>query len=128
MRKIDCVHFVGIGGSGMSGIAEVIATQTGFKVLFTQPVDVARASEVENYSIQSATRDSTTAYGGDDRDRRTDPITAIEVARDRMSVQLTLAEFREGFVYDIRVRNLTMGQETFFPAEAYYTLRKVPAE
>ena len=24
MRRINCVHFVGIGGSGMSGIAEVM--------------------------------------------------------------------------------------------------------
>jgi hypothetical protein len=24
MRRIHCVHFVGIGGSGMSGIAEVM--------------------------------------------------------------------------------------------------------
>jgi len=111
-----------------SGIAEVIATHTGFKISFTQPVDRVRASELENYSIQSATRDSTTAYGGDDRDRRTESITAIEVARDRLSVELTLAEFREGFVYDIRIRNLAIGQKTFFPAEAYYTLRKVPAE
>ena len=26
MRRIHCVHFVGIGGSGMSGIAEVMAS------------------------------------------------------------------------------------------------------
>lgn len=24
MRRIQCIHFVGIGGSGMSGIAEVL--------------------------------------------------------------------------------------------------------
>lgn len=31
MHRIQCVHFVGIGGSGMSGIAEVLVNQ-GFKV------------------------------------------------------------------------------------------------
>jgi len=35
---------------------------------------------------------------------------------------------RAGFVYDVRIRNLTPNDSTFFPAEAYYTLRKVPAE
>ena len=31
MRRINCVHFVGIGGSGMSGIAEVMLS-LGYQV------------------------------------------------------------------------------------------------
>lgn len=31
MRRIKCIHFVGIGGSGMSGIAEVLLNQ-GYKI------------------------------------------------------------------------------------------------
>lgn len=31
MRRIRCIHFVGVGGSGMSGIAEVLSNQ-GYKV------------------------------------------------------------------------------------------------
>ena len=31
MRRINCVHFVGIGGSGMSGIAEVMLS-LGYRV------------------------------------------------------------------------------------------------
>ena len=31
MRRINCVHFIGIGGSGMSGIAEVMLS-LGYKV------------------------------------------------------------------------------------------------
>ena len=31
MRRIHCVHFVGIGGSGMSGIAEVMLS-LGYRV------------------------------------------------------------------------------------------------
>jgi len=30
-HKVKCIHFVGIGGAGMSGIAEVLATQ-GYQV------------------------------------------------------------------------------------------------
>ncbi|MGY8817417.1 MAG: Mur ligase domain-containing protein, partial [Pseudomonadales bacterium] len=31
MRRMKCIHFVGIGGSGMSGVAEVLINQ-GYKV------------------------------------------------------------------------------------------------
>src|SRR5690554_8042511 len=31
MRRIHCIHFVGIGGAGMSGIAEVLKNQ-GYSV------------------------------------------------------------------------------------------------
>ena len=92
------------------------------------PVDAARAALLENYSIQSATRVSTTSYGGADRERRTDRITSVEVANDRMSVVLKVEALRVGFVYDIRLRNLTADGGVFFPAEAYYTLRTIPAE
>ena len=91
-------------------------------------MDLQRASELENYSVQSATRVSTTSYGGGDRDRQTDRITSVVVAEDRMSVQLNLEALREGFVYDVKIRNLTAEDSIFFPAEAYYTLRTIPAE
>ena len=91
-------------------------------------MDAQRASELENYSVQSATRVSTTSYGGGDLDRRTDRITSVVVAEDRMSVQLNLEALREGFVYDVKIRNLTERDSIFFPAEAYYTLRTIPAE
>jgi mono/diheme cytochrome c family protein len=110
------------------GIAEVTATATGFKIRFTKAVDAKRTTDITNYTIQSATRDSTTSYGGDDRDRRSERITAVRVSVEGRVVHLSLAEMRAGFVYDIRIRNLTPNDSTFFPAEAYYTLRKVPAE
>lgn len=111
-----------------AGIAEVKANAEGFKILFTAAVDGQRAADFENYSVQSATRVSTTSYGGEDRDRRTDRITSLKVAEDCMSVQLNIDELREGFVYDIKIRNLNADNSTFFPAEAYYTLRTVPVE
>ena len=111
-----------------AGIAEVRANAKGFEILFTSVVDAQRASELENYSVQSATRVSTTSYGGGDLDRRTDRITSVVVAEDRMSVQLNLEALREGFVYDVKIRNLTEQDRIFFPAEAYYTLRTIPAE
>ena len=111
-----------------AGIAEVTATATGFNISFTKAVDTKRAADITNYTIQSATRDSTTSYGGDDRDRRSERVTAVRVSAEGRVAHLSIAEMRAGFVYDIRIRNLTLNDSTFFPAEAYYTLRKVPAD
>ena len=108
-----------------AGIAEVTAKKTGFVIHFTRPVDRKRAADVKNYSLQSVTRDSTPSYGGPDRDRRVEKIAAIHVADDGLSATVSLDELREDFVYEFRLKNLT-GDEEFFPAEAYYTLRKIP--
>lgn len=51
MRRINCVHFVGIGGSGMSGIAEVMLS-LGYKV---QGSDLRANSQVERLRGLGAT-------------------------------------------------------------------------
>ncbi len=51
MRRIHCVHFVGIGGSGMSGIAEVMLS-LGYKV---QGSDLKRNKQVRRLESQGAT-------------------------------------------------------------------------
>ena len=43
MRRINCVHFVGIGGSGMCGIAEVMLS-LGYQV---QGSDLKNNAQVE---------------------------------------------------------------------------------
>ena len=50
MRRINCVHFVGIGGSGMSGIAEVMLS-LGYRV---QGSDLLSNSSVERLRRQGA--------------------------------------------------------------------------
>jgi UDP-N-acetylmuramate--alanine ligase len=51
MRRINCVHFVGIGGSGMSGIAEVMLS-LGYRV---QGSDLRTNSQVERLRNLGAT-------------------------------------------------------------------------
>ena len=51
MRRIHCVHFVGIGGSGMSGIAEVMLS-LGYKV---QGSDLKRNKQTRRLESQGAT-------------------------------------------------------------------------
>lgn len=51
MRRIHCVHFVGIGGSGMSGIAEVMLS-LGYKV---QGSDLKNNNQTRRLESQGAT-------------------------------------------------------------------------
>jgi UDP-N-acetylmuramate--alanine ligase len=51
MRRIDCVHFVGIGGSGMSGIAEVMLS-LGYRV---QGSDIRPNKQTRRLEQQGAT-------------------------------------------------------------------------
>jgi UDP-N-acetylmuramate--alanine ligase len=51
MRRINCVHFVGIGGSGMSGIAEVMLS-LGYQV---QGSDLKRNKPVKRLEAHGAT-------------------------------------------------------------------------
>ncbi len=109
-----------------AGIAEVLATRTGFRVLFTQPLDRASAAHPEAYQIRSYRRISTPAYGGDDQDERIESIADVQVAADGRSVFLALPAWRQEFVYEIDVGPIGPGGTDLFPAQAHYTLRVVP--
>jgi mono/diheme cytochrome c family protein len=108
----------------LAGIAEMRAVAGGFAIDFFRPVDAAKAANAANYSLSSYRRESTPAYGGPDLDRRIERIAGIEVAPDCRRVILKLAELREGFVYELQVKNLTADGSLFHPDEAHYTLRK----
>jgi mono/diheme cytochrome c family protein len=109
-----------------AGIREVRASPQGLVVEFTRPVDSQRASDRGNYSLTSYTRISTPAYGGDDVDRRMEEIIGISATPDGLSATLRLKEWRENFVYELHLKNLAGAGQEFFPAEAYYTLRRTP--
>lgn len=108
------------------GIAAVHAAHDGFAIDFTQPVDAAAATEVQNYAVSSYRRIPTPAYGGPDADRENERIEEVVVSPDARRATLKLARLRPGFVYEFRLKQLAPTGLTFFPAEAYYTLRRVP--
>jgi mono/diheme cytochrome c family protein len=108
------------------GLAEMRATRDGFVLDFFRPIDRDLAGRIDSYALQSYRREPTPAYGGPDRDRRTERVTSVEVAADARRVTLKLAEMRPGFVYELRLKNLAPGDGEFHPAEAHYTLQVVP--
>jgi len=108
------------------GIADVRATRDGFTIDFTRPLDRQAASQSTHYAISSYRRVATSAYGSPDIEREAERIESLEVAADGLRVTLRLARLRPGFVYEFRLSHLGPPRETFFPAEAYYTLRRIP--
>jgi hypothetical protein len=113
-------------GKPSYGIAEVRATPDGFEIDFTRPVDHAAASKADSYSISSYRRESTPAYGGPDLERRSEAVRAVELSSGARRARLKLDKLREGFVYEIRLRNLAPDGALFHPDEAHFTLRKSP--
>jgi cytochrome c2 len=108
-----------------AGIAEVRAVRDGFQIDFTQGLERERLASLANYSVVSYRRESTSAYGGPDLQRRDETVRSVEVAGDRRSVRLRFDALRAGFVYELRLRNLVADGTPFHPAEAYFTLRQL---
>jgi len=110
-----------------AGIAEVRAIRDGFRIRFSQPVDRERALRHEAYSVSSYRRIPTPAYGGPDQDRREVIVANVLLSDDGLHSDLILESgaMRAGFVYEIHLRNIVPDRQPFFPADAYYTLRKL---
>lgn len=108
------------------GIDEVTLTPTGFQIRFTQQVDVALGTLPSNYTVASYTRESTPAYGGDDKKRQLENVTSVQLSNDRLVATITLeSPLREGFVYEIFLDDEVAGQgKTLWPKEAHYTIRR----
>jgi hypothetical protein len=102
------------------------ADRRGFVVDFTVPMDAAKMARAENYELASYRRQSTPAYGGPDEDRRTETIRAVEPSADARSATLVLDRLRAGFVYELRVKDIAPAAAALHPAEAYFTLRRIP--
>ena len=109
------------------GIAEVRAIKDGFVIEFLRAVDSQRATDAENFSIASVTRQPTPAYGGADKDRRNETIESIRQVDDH-TVEIRLGAMRSGYVYEFRLRNLVPEGQLFHPAQAFYTLNVIPGD
>lgn len=109
-----------------AGIASIASHADGFTLRFTQPVDPAAARDIASYSLESFRRVSTPQYGGNDVDRETVVVKSAVPSADGRQVRLTLDKMKQGFVYEFHLRSLAPAGEPWFPAEAFYTLKRVP--
>jgi UDP-N-acetylmuramate--alanine ligase len=84
MRRIDTIHFVGIGGSGMSGIAEVLLN-LGYRV---QGSDLKRSAVTDHLTALGAT--ITIGHRAENAARADVVVVSSAVASDNPEVQAAL--------------------------------------
>lgn len=112
----------------------VKATAQGFQLLFTQPLpaSVTEADLKAALSINSWAYRDAPNYGSDMLDRRGEEITVVQLAEDRKSLTLSLANLEQPSVHPqqtARVYHLHLtlpNMQLAKPINAYYTLYQFP--
>jgi hypothetical protein len=114
-------------GQRPNGIREIRATRDGFDIDFFAPVDRARATNPEHYSISGYTRIWSGAYATPDSDRHRCKVLSIELANDNKAAKLKVDSRKTpNYVYDISCRDVATSDKAFFPAYGFFTLHKIP--
>ncbi len=114
-------------GQRPNGIREIRATRDGFDIDFFSPIDRARATNGENYSISGYTRVWGGAYATPDSDRHRCPVLAVELSDDGRTAKLKVDSRKTpNYVYDISCRDVADPNKPFFPAYGFFTLHKIP--
>ncbi len=105
------------------------ARPRGFLIVFTSPVDKAKAADLAAYQLESYRYEYTGAYGSPELDRARVKVDKVEVSADGLSVEVTTAALVKDRVYLVcvpGVRSAT-GEVPVHPTGAY-TLNEIPAE
>ena len=105
------------------------ARPRGFRIVFTTPVDKAKAGAVAAYKLESYRYEYTGAYGSPELDRAAVKVEKVEVSADGTSVDLTTGALVKDRVYLVSVPGVlsATGERPVHPTGAY-TLNEIPAE
>lgn len=99
----------------------------GFKITFTQAVNKATAANPASYQITDFTYLYHHIYGSPVQQKQRRTIREAKVSADGMSVELTLDQFRLGYVYEIKAPGIqNTASEKLLNNYGYYTLNQVP--
>ena len=108
-------------------IKEMKARPDGFELVFTKPVDVARAGDVGSYRMTNYTLFYSGAYGSDEIQTAPNGIISAQVAPDGLSVRLKVADLRELYIHELHADGIrSAAGESLDHADAYYTLNRIP--
>jgi len=108
-------------------IKEMRARPDGFELVFTKPVDRARAADVASYRMSSYTLLYSGAYGSDEILAAPNPVTSAVVAADGLSVRLKVGALRELHIHELHADGVkSEAGEPLDHADAYYTLNRIP--
>jgi cytochrome c551/c552 len=103
------------------------ARPRGFRIVFTAPVDRAKAADIASYNLESYRYEYTGAYGSPELDRAAVKVEKVAVAADGLSVELTTAALAKDRVYLVSVPGVrsAAGEAPVHPTGAY-TLNEIP--
>ncbi len=108
-------------------IKAIKAKDDGFELEFTKPVNKTIAEDPETYEMISFNYKYHFNYGSPIVDQSKGSIENVVVAADGMSVRLTIAGMRLGFIHQVKAAKLksTSGDRLLHDT-GYYTLNEVP--
>jgi hypothetical protein len=108
-------------------IKEMRATRDGFELVFTAAADPATAGDPANYRGRSHTYVYSDKYGSPDVDAKPLKITAAKVAKDNLSVRLTVEPLRRFYVHELTAKGVRSadGLPLLHPI-GWYTLNEIP--
>ena len=97
------------------------------RIVFTSPVDKAKAADIASYKLESYRYEYTGSYGSPELDRANVKIEKVEVTADGKSVELTTTPLVKDRVYLVSVPGVrsASGEVPVHPTGAY-TLNEIP--
>lgn len=108
-------------------VLKMHAKKDGFELVFTEPVDAAKAGDVASYKLQTYDHIYQGAYGSPKVDQTTPTITKAEVSADKKSVRLTVDKLAEGHVHELHLDGVRSAEDLpLLHPRAYYTLNYIP--
>ncbi len=116
---------VNFTGTAPFAIQEMRAKPDGFELKFTEAID--KASLQGAFAMTSYTYKYSSAYGGDEIDTKTLPVTKVIALDDGLTVFLAVEGLRPFYVHELKTDGVksASGRALDFP-KAYYTLNRIP--
>ena len=99
----------------------------GFEIQMTMPLDPNSAIDPSSFQITSFTYKYHHVYGSPAVDQKKHVIRAIRVAPDGQSLRLAVEDFREGYIYEIKMPGLrSKDGRSLLHDTGYFTLNRIP--
>ena len=108
-------------------IKSIKAHEQGFKLEFTQAVDLATLTDPNSYSVTDFTYQYHHFYGSPAIDKQTRRVLQVSAAEDGTSVILHLDRLRKGYVHEIKAEGIRSEQgQPLLNNFGFYTLNEIP--
>ncbi len=104
-------------------IYDMKLTPDGFDLTFTEPLDTAAASNVDNYKLSTFRYIYRSAYGSPEVDPTVGAVKSATISEDRKKVHIVVDGLQQGAVHELHVPGLRSadGKPVLHPT-AYYSL------